>query len=70
MTSKLTNITVGLAVNRLRKLQRQWDYWFPLRAQYPFFIANWQQDMAEKECLRLGSIINELKRDIDQYDMA
>ena len=68
MENELNEITIGIALNRLRKLQRRWDYWFPKRAQYPFVPADWHQEMAEKECLRLGPVISELKRRVGHFE--
>ena len=65
---KLTKITVGIAANRLRKLQANFDFWYPQRAQYPFVAGSWQQEMAEKECLRLGPKIVELKQAIAEFE--
>jgi hypothetical protein len=55
--TRQTNIQSGIAANRLRKLQKQWDYWFPLRQHDPHRGKNAEQEIAESECARLAPLI-------------
>lgn len=56
MAETLT-IAQGIATNRLRKLQRAWDHWFPLRNHDPLRGKTAEQAMAEHECARLAPLI-------------
>ena len=58
------DITQGIAVNKLRKLQRQWDHWFPLRQHDPLRGRNAEQEMAEHECARLAPLILQLRQQL------
>jgi hypothetical protein len=61
-----TSIQTGIAVNRLRKLSRQWDYWNAMRSGNPHAETwTWQQRLAEKECGRIGPAIVALQREIE-----
>ena len=53
-----TNIEWGSLVNRIRKLQKQWNYWYPLRQPaYNMASENAQEAIAEKECARIAPFL-------------
>lgn len=64
----MNHIAIEIAVNRLRKLELQWDFWDSKRAEHPFLADTWRQEMAAMECLRLGPAICDLRREIKAYD--
>jgi hypothetical protein len=45
-----TNIAWGVAANKVRKLQKQWDEWYPRRQQNPHMGRTPEQDEAERIC--------------------
>lgn len=47
---------------RVRKLQKQWDHWFPLRQHNFLHSKDNVQIQAESECERLAPLLHEAKR--------
>jgi hypothetical protein len=59
-----TSIKTGIAINKLRKLQANYDYWLQYRPPYPFVPATWREEMANKQIETLGPAIVALQRQI------
>lgn len=66
------NIEWGRLVNRLRKVQRRWDYWYPRCCHGTRILETGGQAIARAECEKLAPLLSDLKRrkaDIEsQYD--
>ena len=52
----------AIAKNKLRKLLRTWDYWWPLRQFDPLRGKTAQQAEADRQCGLLAEKIFRLKR--------
>jgi hypothetical protein len=61
-----TDIAYGIAVNRTRKLQKQWDHWFPLRQHDHLCGKTVLHQMAEHECARLAPLLLKARRDAER----
>lgn len=61
MSTLATNIEWGTLVNRIRKLQKAWDYWHPQRQLNPIFASTTMQQTAERFCERIAPKLHDAK---------
>lgn len=64
------NPLIGYWSNRRKRLQREWDQWFPLMNHDPLRTATGMQVVAETICNRIGPKLQEAKREIEKLDSA